>query len=92
MNGKLLQIAERREHLVAQAAAQRGAIARDIEPWRIPLVLTDQGLTALRYIKSHPKLTLGGIALLAVLQPRQVGKWLARGWVSWQLMHRLTGG
>jgi hypothetical protein len=89
MNRKLIRVAERREQLVAQAAAQRGALARDVEPWRIPLALTDQGLTALRYIKSHPKWTLGGIVLLAVLQPRHVGKWLARGWVSWQLMNRL---
>jgi YqjK-like protein len=89
MNRKLIQVAERREHLVAQAAAQRGALARDIEPWRIPLALTDQGLTALRYIRNHPKWFVGGIALLAILQPRNAGKWLGRGWVAWRLMNSL---
>jgi len=29
------------------------------------------------------------MALLAILQPRHAGKWLGRGWVSWQLMQRL---
>jgi hypothetical protein len=91
MNKKLILVAERRERLVAQAAAQRGALARDIEPLRIPLALTDHGLAALRYIRSHPKWMVGGIILLAILQPRHVGKWLGRGWVSWQILHRLRG-
>jgi hypothetical protein len=89
MNRKLIHVAERREHLIAQAAAQRGALVRDIEPWRIPLALTDQGLNALRYIKNHPKWIIGGITLLSILQPRNAGKWLGRGWVTWQLMNRL---
>jgi len=85
----MTRLVERREALIAQAAAQRRALARDIEPWRKPLALTDQGLTALRYIKRHPKWIVGSMALLAILQPRHAGKWLGRGWVSWQLMQRL---
>lgn len=91
MNANLVRLAERRERLVAQAAAQRRTLALDIEPWRIPLALADQGLTALRYIKRHPEWIIGGIVLLAALRPRHVGKWLGRGWVSWQLVHRLRG-
>jgi len=44
MNEKLLRLAERRERLIAQAAAQRVALAQSIEPWRIPLAVADQGL------------------------------------------------
>ena len=91
MNANLVRLAERRERLVAQAAMQRRTLAQDIEPWRIPLALADQGLTALRYIKSHPEWIVGVVVLLAALQPRRVGKWLGRGWVSWQVMHRLRG-
>jgi hypothetical protein len=91
MNANLVRLAERRERLVAQAAMQRRTLAQDIEPWRIPLALADQGLTALRYIKSHPEWIVGVVVLLAALRPRRVGKWLGRGWVSWQVMHRLRG-
>jgi len=91
MNKKMILLVERREQLVAQAAAQRRMLAQDIEPWRTPLALTDQGLNALRYIRRHPKWIIGGVALLAILQPRHAGKWLGRGWVTWQLMHRLRG-
>lgn len=91
MNANLVRLAERRERLVAQAAAQRRALGQDLGPWRKPLALADQGVNALRYIRSHPEWLVGVVILLAVLRPRRVGKWLGRGLVSWQVMHRLRG-
>lgn len=89
MSDKLIRLAERRERLIAQAAAQRMALAQNIEPWRGPLALADQGFAALRFIKSHPAWILGGAALLAALRPRNAGKWLRRGWVTWQIINKL---
>jgi len=89
MNDKLIQLAERRERLVVQAAAQRTALAQNIEPWRRPLALADQGLAALRFVKSHPAWIVGGGVLLAALRPGHVWKWLWRSWVTWQIMHDL---
>lgn len=91
MNEKLTRLVERRERLVAQAAAQRITLAQNIEPWRMPLARVDQGLVALRYIKSHPVWIFGGAALLAALRPGRVGKWLQLGWVTWQVRHKLRG-
>ena len=91
MNEKLIRLAERRERLVANAAAQRMALAQYIEPWRIPLARADQGLAALRFIKSHPAWIVGGGVLLAALRPGRVGKWLRRGWVTWQILNQLRG-
>jgi len=86
MNKKLIRLTERRERLVNRAAAQRVALAQNIEPWRIPLALADQGLTALRYIKRNPEWIVGVVVLLAALRPGRVGKWLGRGWVTWQML------
>jgi hypothetical protein len=91
MNDKLTRLAERRERLVAQAAAQRVALVQDIEPWRIPLALADQGLAALRFFKRHPAWIVGGVVLLATQRPGGVGKWLRRGWMTWQIMNKLRG-
>jgi len=91
MNEKLSRLAERRERLVAQAAAQRTVLSQNIEAWRVPLVLADQGLAALRYVKSHPVLTMGGVALFVVLRPRHIGEWLRRGLVTWQIMNKIRG-
>jgi hypothetical protein len=91
MNEKLLRLAERRERLVAQAAAQRMALAQNIEPWRIPLARVDQGLAALRFFKSHPAWIVAGGILLAALRPGRVLIWLRRGWITWQVLHKLRG-
>jgi hypothetical protein len=96
MNQKLIQLAERRERLVAQAAAQRMALAQNIEPWRAPLARVDQGLAVLRFIKRNPAWLVGGAALLAALRPGRaraagVGKWLTRGWAAWQMVRQLRG-
>lgn len=92
MNNKLMRLAERRTHLVAQIAAQRMALAQNIEPWRMPLARVDQGLAVLRYIKRHPAWIVGAVALLAALRPTGTGKWLRRGWVTWRIVHQLRGG
>lgn len=91
MNEKLSRLAERRERLVAQAAAQRMALAQNIEPWRQPLARADRGLAALRYIKSHPAWIVGGAALLAIVRPGRAGNWLTRGWVAWKMLQKLRG-
>jgi hypothetical protein len=91
MNRKLIRLAERRERLVTVAAEQRVALAQNFEPWRGPLELADRGLTALRYIKSHPEWLLGVVVLVAALRPGRVGKWLGRGWVTWRMLYTLRG-
>jgi hypothetical protein len=91
MNKKRLRLAARRERLVAQASAQRTTLAENIEAWREPLALADRGLSALRYIRSHPEWTAGVTFLIAALMSRRTGKWLGRGWVTWQLMNKLRG-
>ena len=91
MNKKLLRLAERRERLVAQTAAQRVAVAENIEPWRMPLALADQGLSVLRYIGRHPEWIAGIVVLIVALRPGRAGKWLGRGWMTWQVVHKLRG-
>lgn len=89
MKNNIPPLAERRERLLAQAAQQRATLAHDVEPWRIPLALADQGLNALRYIKRHPVLLIGGVAVLAMLRPDRGWRWLRRGWLTWQVVNRL---
>lgn len=94
MNDKLTRLAARREQLIAQAATQRMALAQSIEPWRAPLALADQGLAVVHLIKSRPAWLVGAALLLAVVRPAglrsgRIGKWLRRGWVTWQVVRNL---
>jgi hypothetical protein len=89
VNKQLTRLAERRRELVAQAAAQRAALAQTVEPWRARLALADQGVAVFRYVRRHPALLMGAAFLLAAWRPRRVGTWLQRGWMAWQLGRRL---
>lgn len=84
-----MKLAERRRHLVAQASAQRMALAQNMAVWHRPLALADTGLAALRFIKSHPVWIAGGSLLLSSLRPGGLGKWLRRGWLTWQVIRKL---
>ena len=92
MNPKLTQLAERRSRLVAQAAAQRTALAHNLAPWRARLALVDQGVAVFRYVGRHPALMVGAALLLVALRPRHAGKWLQRGRLAWQFGRRLRRG
>ena len=89
MNRKLTLLAERRRQLVVQAAAQRTALAHNLEPWRARLALVDKGVSVFRYIGRHPALMVGAALLLAALRPQRAGKWLQRGWVMWLIGRKL---
>ncbi len=89
MNGKLTPLAERREHLLAQAAAQRTALAQHAAPWRAPLALADRGVEALRTVRRHPGWLLAAVLLLVALRPGRAGKLTRFAWVGWQVGRRV---
>lgn len=80
MSTKLSQLAKRRHKLIVQAATQREALQKCIDPWRAPLSLADRGLSAIRYVKSSPMLMMGTMTLLGLLRPTRAVKWLHRSW------------
>lgn len=92
MNAKMTHLAERRRQLVAQAAAQRTALARDLEPWRARLAVADKGISIIGQIGRNPALIAGAVLLFAALRPQRIGKWLLRGWMVWQFGRRLRKG
>lgn len=81
-------LAERREHLVEQAAAQRIALAKSMEPWRAPLALGDRGVAAFRYVRRHPALWLAAVLVIAVWRPKLTRRWPGRAWLAWRLGRR----
>ena len=90
MNEKLLKLAQRREHLVLEAAKQRVQLAQAVEVWRVPLALAEQGLAAISFIKKHPILMVASTAVLVRLVRKSfMGKWLGRGMMAWRLVRKL---
>jgi len=84
-----LSLAQRRARLVAQVEQQRGTLAKGVEEWRAPLVMVDQGVSVLCYIRRHPEWVAGAAVLIAALRSHRSGVWLGRGWMAWQVINRL---
>ena len=91
MNEKLTHLGERRERLIANAEAQRNALAQNVESWRRPLMLADQGVAAIRFIQRHPFWMGSVVILLTALRPGRFGEKLRRGWIAWQVIRKLLG-
>jgi hypothetical protein len=91
MNNNLRKLAKRRERLVAEAETQRLSLIENVDAWRKPLAVADQGLYALRYVRNHPLMIAGGgAALLSMLRPGGLGKWLRLGWAASLLLKKYS--
>lgn len=95
MSKRLIELAERRERLVALAALQRSEFSRKLSPLKTGCAIADKGVMAVRYLRQHPALVAGGVGLLVALRPRKAFSWIKRGWFVWRLAqklrHRLGG-
>lgn len=89
MNKKLARLAQRRELLIADAAAQRLALREHISPLKSTLSHADRGLSILRYVKQRPIVAMVATALFGILKPTRFGSWLQRGWGTVLILRNL---
>jgi hypothetical protein len=89
MNRRLIELAERRERLVAKAALQRAELARHAVPWKGVFAVADKGVEAARYLRRHPGLVAGAVGFFVALRPRRALAWLRRGWSVWRMVQKL---
>ena len=82
MNRKLIELAERRATLVAEAAVQRQEISRLLASRPRPLAAVGRGWEMIRRFAGHPAFLAWAAALLLGVGPRRTLKWLRQGlWV-----------
>lgn len=89
MNKRLIELAGRRERLVAKIELQRSELARHVAPWRGVLSVADKGVEAVRYLRQHPGLVAGAVGFLVALRPRRAFAWLKRGWWAWKMTQKM---
>lgn len=89
MNKQMLAVMQRRGVLLAKIAAQREQLEETGTRWRTPLALADQGLAIVRFLRSHPVLVAGTVALL-VVRRRGVTGLIKGGWRVWKGYRYLT--
>lgn len=89
MNEQMLAVMQRRGELLAKIAAQRGQVAQIGARWQAPLALADQGLAVVRFLRSHPALAAGVVALFVIRRRGVVGL-VKSGWRVWKRYRFLT--
>ena len=86
---RLIEIARRKERLIARAEAQRAAIGETIRLLRRPIGVVDRGLEVVRFLQAHPMLVASAVAILAVFRRRSVVSLagsLLTAWRLWRLV------
>jgi len=95
MSARQLELASRRGALQSQIAGQRAALAQHVEPLEAILVVGDQGVAGLSWLKRHPLAVGAAATLLALLKPRRAWRWAQRGlllWRSWKSARSVLSG
>ena len=88
MNENLRRAQERSALLVANAAAQRESLGRNVEVWRRPLSVLDHGLAALRFVGRHPVWIVADAVIPSLLRGKRASSWLKRGFSVLQMVNR----
>ena len=87
----LAEILKRRALLLAEAQAQRQALAEGIDVCRSVLVVVDRGIAWATWLRARPYLVVAAAAAIAVLRPGLALQWSARLLTLWRVGRLLLG-
>lgn len=88
MNARLIELAQRRARLQAQAEAQRRALAEQLAPLDKGLHWADRAREAAQWLGRHTHVIAAAALVVALLRPRRTLRWCRRGFVTWQFLRR----
>jgi hypothetical protein len=90
---RLIEVARRKESLIAASARQRAMLAAELRAWQKPIGMIDRGIAATRFLKAHPALVAAGVVVAGVLGRRSLLRWVGRGvvvWRSWRALQTVV--
>lgn len=80
----LNDVLERRARLVAEADAQRKAMARELQAFGSVLRVADRGIAWAGWLRARPYLVVALVTAIAVLRPKLALAWSARVVTVWR--------
>jgi hypothetical protein len=81
----LADVLERRARLVAEAEAQRRALAQGLAGCHSVLVVVDRGIAWAAWLRARPYVVVALVTAIAVLRPRFALAWSARLLTLWRV-------
>lgn len=89
MSQCLIELAERRERLIAQSGQLRTGLAAQALPLKRALSYADKGVEGFRYLQQHPGVIAVAVGLFAALRPRRAISWAMKGWSMWRMIRNV---
>lgn len=87
---RLIELAHRKERLIARAEAQRAAIAATVREWRTPIAVADHAFVVVRFFRSHPVVLAATVAAVAALRGRTLIGFAGRGFTAWRIWRTVS--
>ena len=84
-----IELARRKERLIARAAAQREAIAGAVHALEKPIEVVDRVVAATRFLQAHPVLVAAVVVALVVFRRQRIVGLLTRGLAAWRIWRSL---
>src|SRR5262245_61681953 len=85
-----IELARRKERLIARAAAQREAIAGALHALEKPIEVIDRAVAAGRFLRAHPVLVAALVIALVVFRRRRIVGLVTRGLAAWRIWRSLS--
>ena len=82
---RLIEIARRRERLIALAASQRAVIAGTFHEWQAPISIVDRVLGVVRFLRAHPILSAAAVIAAVAFRGGGLVTTVGRGVAVWRL-------
>jgi len=80
----LIELARRKERLIARIEQQRIVISVACLRLQKPLSVIDRGIAIARYLKTHPLVLAVGVAVAAIAGRHNLLRWAGRGLFVWR--------
>jgi len=87
---RLVEIARRKERLIARAESQRLAIAGNFRPLQGPIAIIDRGVMLTRYLRGHPLLVAALVAAVVIVRRRGLLSLAGRALSVWRIWRTLS--
>jgi hypothetical protein len=81
----LPRILERRARLLAEAQAQRHALAQGVAVCRSVLIVVDRGIVWASWLRARPYVVVAAATAIALLRPKLALEWSARVLTLWRV-------
>src|SRR5690349_5517344 len=88
---RMIVILRERERLIAQCDFQREELATLAQGFQRTASIADRIIRVVKYLRAHPLIAAGGIALIAVLRRRVLWRWSKVGFLIWRAYRNYRG-